>query len=213
MTARRQPIVALSMRIMQAPGHHEQRDAISHDWMKRLEAWGMVPVLIPNALADPAAYLDRLMPDLLVLTGGDDIGATPTRDAAETAMLGHALKGDLPVLGVCRGMQVINTRLGGALTHVDNHVGKSHYISVSPPWQGLYGDRIMVNSYHAYGVAAGGLAKDLMVTATDGGDHVEACCHRGKAVAAVMWHPERDPAPEGDRLLIIRLIEDGAFWT
>ena len=148
-----------------------------------------------------------------MLTGGDDLGATPERDDAESAMLDHARERTLPVLGVCRGMQLINTRLGGGLVHVDGHAGGRHGVSVTAPWTEIYGGSVEVNSYHTEGVARDGLAPDLIVTATDDHDRVEACCHREEPLAAVMWHPERDTELDGDRLLITGLAGRGAFWN
>ena len=76
--------IALSMRIIEAPGTAELRDAISHDWLARLAAWDMTPVPVPNIVAQPEAYLDGRGVDLLVLTGGADLGVTPERDAPES---------------------------------------------------------------------------------------------------------------------------------
>ena len=211
--SRQKPVVALSMRITEAPHYPERRDAISHDWIKLLEAWGVIPAPVPNVLADAASYLDRLQPDILILTGGDDIGTTPERDVAETAMLDHALETGLPVFGVCRGLEIINTHLGGSLIDLEGHAGKPHEVSVSPPWVELYGETPEVNSFHALGIAEDGMAAELTVAARDDENRVEAFYHRDKPLAAVMWHPERGEALEGDRLLIMGLVEQGAFWN
>lgn len=201
------------MRITEADGYKESRDAIGQDWIRRLDAWNMVPVLVPNALADPAAYLDRFAPDVLVLTGGDDIGATPDRDKTENALLDHALENGLPVLGVCRGLQLINTRLGGGLGTVNDHTGSRHAVTLSAPLADVYGETAEVNSYHGLSVTLDGLADGLCAAAIDADGNVEAFCHAVKPVAAVMWHPERDAELDGDKRLLHRLIENGAFWT
>ena len=56
--------IALTMRITEAPGTAELRDAISHDWLARLAAWDMTPVPVPNIVAQPEAYLDGLGVDV-----------------------------------------------------------------------------------------------------------------------------------------------------
>jgi gamma-glutamyl-gamma-aminobutyrate hydrolase PuuD len=211
--ARQKPVVALSMRVLKLPDCPEPRDTISHDWLARLGAWEMTPVLVPNIGADAKSSLARLAPNLLVLTGGEDIGETPERDDAETAMFDHAVETGLPVLGVCRGLQLINTRLGGTLISMNGHAGASHSVSVAPMWTGLYADEVEVNSYHNLGVAADGLGDGLVATASDANGNVEAFCHRDKPLAAVMWHPERDDPIDGDRRLLTGLIENGVFWT
>lgn len=200
------------MRVTEAPGYTEARDAISQDWTRRLDAWGMLPLLVPNGLAEPAAYLDAMAPDLLVLTGGDDIGTTPDRDKTETALLDHALEHALPVLGVCRGMQVINTHLGGGLENIEDHAARRHAVSFAEPFAGLYGDTAEVNSYHGLCIPGAGLAEGLSAAATDQDGNIEAFLHNQNAVAGVMWHPERDAVLDGDRCLLERLLSNGAAW-
>jgi putative glutamine amidotransferase len=201
------------MRITEAPEYNEPRDAIGQEWVRRLDGWDMVPVPVPNALADPAAYLARIKPDLLVLTGGDDIGVTPDRDKTETALLDHALENNLPVLGVCRGLQVINTHLGGDLGTVEGHAGSRHDVNLTAPFAGLYGETAEVNSYHRLSVTRDGLADGLIITATDADGNVEAFCHALQPVVAVMWHPERDAELDGDERLMTGLMVKGVFWA
>ena len=204
--------VALTMRVTAADGYSESRDSISHDWTARLAEWEMTPLPVPNLGERMVAYLVDLRPDILVLTGGDDIGATPLRDATENALLDHAVAVGLPVFGVCRGLQVINVRRGGRLVAVDGHVGKPHTVTVAPLWRGLYGASVTVNSYHGQGVAKDGIGDGLVVTATDDYGRVEALCHREKALAAVMWHPERRGGLAGDRVLLAGLAAGRIPW-
>lgn len=213
MNAPKKPVIALSMRISEAPNYPESRDGISQDWTILLESWGMMPLFIPNMLSDVPAYMDHFKPNALVLTGGDDIGATPDRDKTEAEMLDHALKTNLPVFGVCRGLQMINTHLGGALINVEGHVNSRHKISLTPFWKDIYRDAPDVNSYHGFSVETDGLASGLIAIATDDDGFIEAFCHHEKPVAAVMWHPERGTASEGDRHVLSKMIENGAFWT
>lgn len=204
--------LALTMRITQAATYHEPRDSISHDWLTRLDQWNMVPLPVPNALSAPEAYLDGLDPDLLVLTGGDDLGVTPRRDATETALLKHAVERNLPVLGICRGLQLINHVFGGSLRPIDGHLAEDHEVTLGAAWREFYGPSARVNSFHRLGVAKEGLGDGLAVAAVDGNGMVEALHHRELPVAAVMWHPERKDALDGDSRLVRRLATDGAFW-
>lgn len=201
------------MRITGAESYAELRDSISHDWIHRLVGWGMTPFPIPNVLRDPVAYFDALVPDLLLLTGGDDPGATPERDATETRLLARAAARGCPVLGVCRGMQLINRHFGGGLRPVAGHVATRHPIAVEAPLRALYGAETTVNSFHALGIGSDDLASGLLAAAADAEGFIEALVDPTQAIAAVMWHPERPGAPEADRRLVERLIAEGAFWA
>ena len=113
--------------------------------------------------------------------GGDEASG---RDETEYALLESAMASELPVIGVCRGMQLIMDAMGTPLTRVEGHVAVRHRIV------GLSGERT-VNSYHTW--AATTLAKPLRAVATCG-DVIEAIDHEESLVSGIMWHPEREPA-------------------
>lgn len=194
--------VALSMRVVQAPTYVEPRDSISHDWITLLDSWGWKPLLVPNVIEDGPAYLDALAPDVLILTGGDDLGQTPVRDRAERRLLAHALRTGLPVFGACRGLQLINDHFGGRLAPVSGHVAAQHAVTFSGPPAEVYRMRRTVNSFHAVGVPSDGLGEGLEPFAHDENGWVEGIRLPERPLAAVMWHPERTGAPEGDRAMI-----------
>jgi gamma-glutamyl-gamma-aminobutyrate hydrolase PuuD len=179
-------------------------------------AAGGVPVLLPPS-PESAAAVDRL--DAVVLAGGPDVGpdrygATPhprtgqphpERDAAELAVLHRALERGIPVLGVCRGAQVLNVGLGGTLVqHVPDAVGHSGH-NPSPGVFGTVevslttGSRIAaalgpaatVRCHHHQ--ALDRLADGLVVTGHAADGLVEAVELAGAPfVVGVQWHPEED---------------------
>lgn len=192
--------ILVSMRIAENASYPERRDAISHDWSVYLDSLGILPVLVPNTLSDPARYLDLGVRGLL-LTGGDDLGAPgqPTqRDNTEDTLLTEALRRGLPVFGVCRGLQVLNRHYGGAVSEKlpEPHVG-DHPVTMSD------GTERMVNSFHNQGVMAGQLAPSLKAFAQTRLGVVEAVRHVNAPVMAVQWHPERpNPSADLDRQLM-----------
>ncbi len=199
-------LVALTMRVTEAVGYSEPRDSISHDWLELMNLWGMTPLLIPNIGARACDYITAQRPDILVLTGGEDIGRSPVRDATETALLDMALKSALPVFGVCRGLQFINRYFGGKLATVKGHVAKPHKIIMSSDWTPYYGAEQTVNSYHNIGIDNDGLADALIATARDSSGNIEAAAHRTHPLCAVMWHPERQNGARGDKKLFQSLM-------
>ena len=205
--------VALTMRVTEAHGHGEMRDSISHEWLTLTHDWDLTPFPVPNLLTSPGEYLDGIAPDILVLTGGDDLGTTPARDQTERRLLEHAIAAGVPVLGVCRGMQLINDYFGGNLAAIEGHVARPHEIVPARGWEDHYVPGTIVNSFHALAIAGDGLGEDLAALAFDKSGHIEALHHKTLPLAAVMWHPERAQAPAGDRGLISRLADGGAFWA
>jgi putative glutamine amidotransferase len=136
---------------------------------------------------DAAAYLTALAPDAVLLSGGNDIGAAPQRDRVEHAALDYAAARRLPVLGVCRGLQMINHHQGGRLRKVDGHVAIRHRVTGLLESEGRE-----VNSYHGLGLRTEDLGRDLEVAATSDDGLVEALRHRHLPWLALMWHPERE---------------------
>jgi putative glutamine amidotransferase len=185
-------------------------------------AGGMIAMLPPDQRAseDPGELLDRL--DALVLGGGADIdpesqgveahpetvGSNPDRDRFEIALALGALERGLPLLGVCRGMQVLNVACGGTLDqHIPERLGHEIHRPVPGSWtehdvriepgslaaEAAGTERLTVKSHHHQGVER--IAENLTASAwaTDD-DSVEAIeSGDGSFALGVLWHPEEDP--------------------
>jgi gamma-glutamyl-gamma-aminobutyrate hydrolase PuuD len=181
-------------------------------------AAGGAPVLLPSlpAAADAVAALDAL-----VVTGGPDVdpaayGAAPhsrtvvarrERDDAELLMLRRALDRGIPLLGVCRGLQVLNVALGGTLVqHVPDAVGHTKHnpspgvfgtttVTLAPGSRvgAAVGARALVQCHHHQAVDRVG--NGLVVTGRAADGVVEAVEHPdGPFTVGVQWHPEQDAA-------------------
>jgi putative glutamine amidotransferase len=187
-------------------------------YVQAVQAAGGRPVLLPPDDAD-ADVLDRL--DGLVLTGGADVhpahyGARPhpatiaqqDRDAGELPLVRHALDRDLPVLGICRGMQLLAVATGGSLhQHLPDLVG-SHLHRPEPFDRPTFGEHVVqmetqtlcyellggvakVNALHHQAVvdpgtftAVGWCLDDGIIEAVESPDH--------RFAVGVQWHPEAD---------------------
>jgi putative glutamine amidotransferase len=171
-------------------------------------AGGLAVMLPPDPdLSDPPSYLAFL--DGLILAGGADYGEVPDRDAFEIALGLAALDADLPLLGVCRGMQLMNLARGGTLIeHLPDVVGHEDHRLVP----GAFGDHDVrladgslaaraagalthpTKSHHHQGVDQIGDGFQVTGWATVD-DLPEALEDPSRRFAlGVQWHPEADPA-------------------
>lgn len=184
-------------------------------------AGGMMAMLPPDrvAEAEPGELLDRI--DALVLGGGADIdpdsrgvvrhaetvGTNPDRDRFEIALALGALERGIPLLGVCRGMQVLNVACGGTLDqHIPDRLGHDNHRPVPGSWaehdvrlepgslaaEAAGTDRLTVKTHHHQGVdrIADGLTASAWATDDESVEAIES--GDGSFALGVLWHPEED---------------------
>ena len=184
--------VLVSQRVDLYPERGERRDAIDQAWgdvLGRMSGRSLLILPMPNRPQDVSEYLAQWQPTMIVLSGGNDIGEAPERDKTEVELLTQARLEGIPVLAVCRGMQMVQHHLGGKLEPVSGHVACEHAVLSTPTHSGP--SELVVNSFHSWGIAAGRLAKGLeaLYCHTDGS--IEAARHVSLPWLCLMWHPER----------------------
>ncbi len=209
------PIIGITMDMGK-----DDKQFLKNAYIEAVIRAGGLPFLIPAGVADEAVQVVERI-DGLLLSGGDDIDpllfgeephpdlgtVTPARDVIELAIVRQTLACDKPILGICRGLQLLNVAVGGTiyqdmycqhqgaiLQHrqkaPDDH--PSHYVQLQK--EGFLkemagGDRILVNSFHHQAVKdvpdpfiVTGVASDQTIEA------IESTKHR--FVLGVQWHPE-----------------------
>jgi len=185
------------MRAVMAEAYPEPRDALALDWANYMSF--VLPdaiwMPVPNLGEQVVEYVDAWQLDGLILSGGNDIGESSLRDVTERLLLEHCIQNAKPVLGICRGLQLLQTRLGGKLEMCDQvaHVAAQHEVTIieDPSSTGWTGER-RVNSFHQYGVRVSDLQPSLQALATTQDGWVEAAQLENSAVLGLMWHPERE---------------------
>lgn len=179
-------LVVTTQRVSVVPDYGERRDCLDQAWTRFLSACGLIPLLIPNVLEAALASCEGADVVGLLLTGGNDLealgGDAPERDAVESALLNWARRRQLPVLGVCRGMQVIQQHFDIPLRPVQGHVTSRQRVLMD-------GQAMDVNSYHHFGALISRTPLETWAVADDG--VVEALRHSAEPITAIMWHPER----------------------
>jgi gamma-glutamyl-gamma-aminobutyrate hydrolase PuuD len=178
--------VGITQRVSLVPAYGERRDCLDQAWTRFLSACGLLPVLLPNIAEAALALCQAVGISGLVLTGGNDLsglgGDAPERDAVENALLDLAERRGLPILGVCRGMQMMQQRFAIPLRRVEGHVTQRMVIRID-------GEPKEVNSYHHFGAFDSRPPLDVWAVADDG--VVKAIRHSDLPMTGIMWHPER----------------------
>jgi gamma-glutamyl-gamma-aminobutyrate hydrolase PuuD len=202
--------IGLTQRVDVALGYGERRDALDQNWAGLLLALGYCPVPLANKVQDIEGYLAALSLDGVVLTGGNDLGeveggsdVAPERDRFEHRLLDLFAAERLPVLGVCRGLQLMNVHYGGALKQVDGHIAQRHLTALDPAFFLDCPDSISVNSFHKFAIEHLGQSGRLKAIAWAEDGTIEAAAHEALPQFGVMWHPEREGAPAKHDLLLI----------
>jgi gamma-glutamyl-gamma-aminobutyrate hydrolase PuuD len=221
------PLIGITTYVEPASwGHwHVEAALVPYDYVRAVERAGGRAVLVPPDDDGIEEVLDAL--DGLIFSGGNDMtpeeygaqadpatnGTNPARDRGELGLLTAALERDLPVLAICRGVEVLNVVRGGDLVqHLPDVVGheehravpgefSDHTVRVDP--SSRIGDvRGVVKSHHHQGVGRIGDGLREVAWADDG--TVEALEDPEKPfVVGVLWHPEAGE----DQRLFEQLVE------
>jgi putative glutamine amidotransferase len=221
---------------------HQPAALMPMGYVEAVQRAGGLPLILPpdeGAIADPEQLLSLI--DGLMLAGGADIdpssyGAEPhpqtadtviERDAFEVALTRAAIARDLPVLGICRGMQLINVACGGTLLqHLPDHVGHEDHRRVVGSFDGADHD-VQIGQGTLAALAAGELAhptkshhhqgvdklgEGLVVSAFSSLDELPEAIEMGdrRFVLGVQWHPEADPASKVIGSFVAAAAETGA---
>ncbi len=196
--------IGITCRMTDASAYSELRNSLALDWIDFCERLQVLPVLIPNGLADPGTYCSDLGLDAVILSGGNNISPKlyqsdqelddvyDIRDETEYNIIDYCVKHDIPLLGVCRGMFLINAYFKGSLTHfIEGHVAVTHPVKFQY-YTDVFSCIKNVNSYHNQAILPSNLSDNLIPFAHADDGSIEAFRHSNHLVFGLLWHPERD---------------------
>lgn len=179
-------IAFLSQRVDVIDSYNETRDCLDQQWINLCTQLGFVAIPIPNNKENLQNLLYKITPESIILTGGVSPikygGFSSQRDEIDNILIQYSINKNIPLLGVCRGMQSICLYFDFDLIEVENHVAKDHKIN------GIITDN--VNSFHS--LATTNIDENLFEVLAKSEDNViEAIKHKNKKITGIMWHPER----------------------
>jgi len=179
--------IAVSQRVEYLPDRNEYRDALDHKIIRLILNLGAFPLIIPNSMtqSELLKWIRKLNFNGIILTGGNDIDEFDARDKTEKTLLDYSVNNNIPLLGICRGMQFLNVQLGGTLKNIDDHVNIYHLVTFLAS-----GKKVLKNSYHNFAIDK--LAEKFNIEAVSEDGEIEAISHVSKLQYGIMWHPERE---------------------
>ncbi len=217
------------------PPNAENEYYLPTAYVKSIRNAGGVPILLPAGETNLAAIVELL--DGILLPGGGDImpqlygsanheavyGISPDRDSWEISLAKAAIANQIPLLGICRGLQVVNVAFGGNLhLHLPDQFSDrlphrselpigctQHSVKISSPsrlQQALQVSETTVTSWHHQAIDQPATDWQVVAIAEDG--VIEAIEHKNHPWAvAVQWHPELSPECEAQQSLFKAFVQ------
>ena len=179
--------VGITQRVDYIESIGETRDVLDQRWVELLENNGIILIPIPNKCSVQGC-IEVVKLNGIIVSGGNDHAS---RLACETDCVDYCLKHQLPLLGVCHGMQFIGQFLGSHLVRIEEHVGNCHEVNIRDNRYEIPRGNFKVNSFHNFTLDR--VPSEFSVLATDNTGHCEAMFHKNLPVVTFMWHPERPP--------------------
>ena len=231
-------VILITQRLSYVSEYCEERESLDSQWYTLLRDAGDVRLLPISYKQGVEEIFELLEVSGVIFSGGNDVYHKPglpsdianvlssKRDSFERAIFREARKRKVPVLGVCRGLQLLASEYDAKLVAVSSHVGHPHPIvqhSIGKTQPSAFIQHItsilfeddgstrgeLVNSYHNFApslVSTIGARMQVIAVAADA-DIVEVFAQTEDQVVAIMWHPERSMGMARKRDIdLIRLV-------
>jgi len=179
----------------------EEKDVLDHKWIDFCKACHFTPLILPNNPSIALLLIKKIKIEGLILTGGNTLctlgGNAIKRDETEIALLKHALKHKIPLIGICRGMQLLQHFFHIPIYKISDHVGKKVRCGVWGRGPLAHADPLR-GQHVLQGAALGGLSQQAFL-------RFDAECHAGTKSA----HGKRED-PQARR---IRMGQQGLYYS
>lgn len=205
-------IIAITTRITENSTYIERRSSLSEEWAMLLNQLFPEAIILPilNNDQNILASLDKIGVTHIIISNGNDIGEYPYKDDLEFSLIEYSIKNNIPLLGTCRGFQIINNFFGSAISpnieleSGESHVPNEHVINFKSK------ERI-VNSFHNQGILMKHISDEFDVIGYSKSNVAEAVKHKSFPILGLQWHPERAHSSSEQDKETIRLFFEGSF--
>jgi len=202
-------IIAITQRVDYIDNYKETRETLDVRYLELIKKLDYSPLILSYTM-DIEEYFKIFKVDGIFLSGGNDLyewsntKESRVRDIFEYKLIEYAIENSIPILGICRGMQVIANYFNSHFEKISNQVGINHLLkpNIKSKYFPILKEIKKVNSYHNYAVKS--ISSDLIVSAHNDDDIIKAIEHRELKIFGHMWHPERYKKFEDVQLSLIK---------
>jgi putative glutamine amidotransferase len=204
-------IIAITQRLISNQSYFEIREALDIKWGKLLKKSNFIPIILPIEFGYKK-YFESIKIDGIILTGGNDTNKMNNnnlslkRDIFEKKLIKYAIKNHIPILGVCRGMQIIGEYFGASFKKVKGQVAIRHSLRINKKSRYLKELKKIstVNSFHNHAIDI--LPKNLIISATNQDGMIKSIEHKKYKIFGQMWHTERENNFKNNQINLIKKI-------
>jgi N5-(cytidine 5'-diphosphoramidyl)-L-glutamine hydrolase len=172
-------------------------DFIDHYWLDYFEKKNINYYLVPNKKKLSKKKIKEI--NLLIIPGGNDVSnvlkTSKIRNIIEKNLIKICFKKKIPILGICRGAQLLNKSFGGKISKIKKHMRTRHNIFFTNR-EIIKKNFLNVNSFHNDGIKKNDLSKSFKVLASDKHNNIEMFISNNKKIIGTMWHPEREKSTQ-----------------
>lgn len=183
--------IAITQRLVRHDSYNELREVLSTEWGALFGAEFSAFLPLPLCVEIDFTRYENAISGC-ILSGGNDLSIfndaqeNKIRDEYERQIITRCVKLQIPLLGICRGAQVLAQYFGSEIKPCQNHIGAHNVREVS----NSLGNEFSVNSFHNYAIT--NLGADLECLAVANDNSIEAFKHKSLPFFALMWHIERE---------------------
>lgn len=206
--------IAITQRLILNDSYYELREALDVRWSLLFKELDFLPIVLPIEY-DFKKYFESIEIDGIFLTGGNDLSIINSsnisiqRDLFEKKLIKYGIKNQIPIFGVCRGMQIIGESFGADFKKVENQVAIRQNLEVNndSKYYKYLKSLDDVNSFHNYAIK--NLPEDFLISAKSENNIIKAIEHKKYKIFGQMWHSEREkPFVRNELNLIQKFFND-----